>query len=229
MEINNSLNILRKVPIFAHLEEGELAKIASTVIYRRFRKGSIIFGEGDPGDFICFVKSGRVKIAKLTEDGREQILHFLQDGDLFGEVVLFDGGNYPATAEVLEASEIGMLRNLDLDNVIRSNTGIAVKLIKVLNRRLREAQTKVRDLALKDTFTRTVSLLLKMAGEGGVEKDGAIHIGVELSRQELANLIGTSRETVTRILSDLNRQKIIHLDGKGITILNKQKLSRLIY
>jgi CRP/FNR family transcriptional regulator len=216
--------LLKHVPIFADLADDEQEKISRIIIYRKYRKGMIIFMEGEPGDELYFVKEGRVKLAKLLEDGREQILHFVQKGEVFAEILLFDGGSFPATSEVMEDAEIGIIRNADLDKMLREYPDIAIKLLKVMSKRLRRAQMQIRDLALKDTFGRMASALLKLAGEYGVVKDGVVIIDFSLSQQELANLIGSSRETVARILSDFKRQKLISVNRQKISILNKNGL-----
>jgi CRP/FNR family transcriptional regulator len=215
---------LKHVPIFADLADEELEKISRIIIYRKYRKGMIIFMEGEPGDELYFVKEGRIKLAKLLMDGREQILHFVQKGEVFAEILLFDGGSFPATSEVMEDAEIGIIRNADLDKLLREYPDIAIKLLKVMSKRLRRAQLQIRDLALKDTFGRMASTLLKLAGEYGVVKDGIVIIDFSLSQQELANLIGSSRETVARILSDFKRQKLISVNRQKISILNKNGL-----
>ncbi|MBS4026697.1 MAG: Crp/Fnr family transcriptional regulator [Clostridia bacterium] len=216
--------LLKHVPIFADLADDEQEKISRIIVYRKYRKGMIIFMEGEPGDELYFVKEGRVKLAKLLEDGREQILHFVQKGEVFAEILLFDGGSFPATSEVMEDAEIGIIRNTDLDKLLREYPDIAIKLLKVMSKRLRRAQLQIRDLALKDTFGRMASTLLKLAGEYGVVKDGVVIIDFSLSQQELANLIGSSRETVARILSDFKRQKLISVTRQKISILNKKGL-----
>ncbi|MHB9093201.1 MAG: Crp/Fnr family transcriptional regulator, partial [Eubacteriales bacterium] len=164
------------------------------------------------------------KISKATEDGREQILHILQPGDVFAEVVLIDRGPYPATAEVIETGQIGLLMNNDVEDLIRSNAEIALKLLRILSRRLRLAQTQVRDLALKDTYGRLAGMLLILGKEHGAETIDGVKIDLPLSRQELANLIGTTRETVTRVLGDFKKYKCIDLEKQAIIIIDENKL-----
>jgi len=222
--MSNIVDSLRRVPIFADLSNEDLTKVAGLVSIRNYKKNMIIFMEGEPGEGLYFVKTGRVKIAKSTPDGREQILHFLQDGDIFAEVVLFDGGAYPATAEVLEDARVGIIRNRDLDGLIKENPDIALSLLKVMARKLRLAQATIKELALKDTFGRVVGILLKLAREYGAKTPEGTMIHLPLSRQELANYAGTTRETVTRILGDLKKSKAISIDKQKICIINEEKL-----
>lgn len=215
---------IRKIPLFMDLSPEETESLGQLTIVRKYRKNMIVFMEGEPGEALYFLLSGKVKISKLSSDGREQILHILQAGDIFAEVVLIDRGVYPATAEVIEEAQVAMLRNDDVENLIRSNPDIALKILKVMSKRLRQAQMQVRDLALKDTYGRLASMLLILARDHGCPCEGGTKIDLSLSRQELANLIGTSRETVTRILSDLKRSKVIDIDKQEIVIIDEQKL-----
>ncbi len=217
-------DFIRKIPIFVDLSPVEAESVGQLTILRKYRKNMIVFMEGEPGEALFFVLSGKVKISKLTEDGREQILHIVQAGDIFAEVVLIDRGPYPATAEAIEAAQVGILRNDDVENLIRTNPDIALKILKVMSKRLRQAQIQVRDLALKDTYGRLASMLLILAKDHGCPCDSGTRIDISLSRQELANLIGTSRETVTRILSDFKRNKVIDLDKQVIVLLDENKL-----
>lgn len=210
--------------MFFDLAEEDLQMLSEIILTRKYRKGMIIFMEGEPGDGLYFIKSGRVKISKMTDDGREQILHFLQQGDIFAEVTLFDGGSFPATAEVLEDALIGIIRNQDINRLVKNYPDLAIRLLQIMSKKLRRAQMQVRDLALKDTYARAVGMLYKLAKEYGEPCGEGIRITISLSRQELANSIGTSRETVTRILSDLKKNKIIDLDKQEIIVLNEKKL-----
>lgn len=216
--------VLKRLPLFGGLGKKELEEVGRLVIYRKYRRNTFVFTEGEPGEALCFVKSGRVKISKTAPDGREQILHIMEPGDIFGEIVLFVGGPYPATAETVEDSEIGMIRNQDIEDLIRRNGEVALTMLKIMARRLKEAQAKIRDLALKDTPGRTAGLLLRLAQTSGVKGDEGIRVPLDLSRQELASMIGTSRETITRILCELDRQGIINLDRYEITIRDPERL-----
>lgn len=180
--------------------------------------------EGEPGEAIFFLKAGRVKISKQAEDGREHILHFIHPGEVFAEVVMFDGGPYPATAEAVEDSKVGMIRNTDMDRVTLANPGIALGMLKIMSRRLRMAQKQIQELALMDTARRMASTLLFLAAEQGVPCRDGMAIDMSLTNQDLASMIGTSRETANRILGDMRRQKAINVDRKQIVITDMKRL-----
>jgi CRP/FNR family transcriptional regulator len=180
--------------------------------------------EGEPGEAVFFVKSGRIKVTKQTGDGREHILHFINPGEVFAEVVMFDNGTYPATAEVIEDCTVGLIRNADMEKIISNNPGIALGLLKIMARRLRISQQQLIELALLDTTRRAASMLLFLASEQGRQTEQGILIDISLTNQDLANLIGTSRETANRILNDFKRQKAIEVKRGQVTILDKYKL-----
>lgn len=220
----SNLQLLKKIPLFAYLDDEQLAEVEKAILERNYQKGRIIFMEDEPGEAVFFVKSGRIKITKQTKDGREHILHFINPGEVFAEVVMFGDGTYPATAEVVEDSTIGMIRNVDMERIIKSNPGIALGMLKIMARRLRISQQQLIELALLDTTRRAASMLLFLAGEQGVKTDKGIEIDISLTNQDLANLIGTSRETANRILNDFRRQKAISVQKSRVTILDKYKL-----
>ncbi|WP_366921972.1 Crp/Fnr family transcriptional regulator [Metallumcola ferriviriculae] len=216
--------VLRQIHVFAGLNDEELDQLAAIVLFRPYRKGMFIFMESEPGDALFFVQQGRIKLSKTLADGREHILHFVGEGQIFAEVLLFDDGPYPATAEVMTDATIGIIRNKDLDIFLRTHPDTSLKILKVMSRRLRKAQMQIRDLALKDTFGRLMSTLVKLAGEYGKETEEGLLIDISLSQQELANMIGASRETVSRSLNDLKKSNVIDFNRQCILIKNMEKL-----
>jgi CRP/FNR family cyclic AMP-dependent transcriptional regulator len=223
------LEYLKEIPVFLNLPDELLRMIHNHTIERRFRKGMIIFLEGDKGEGFHYVKSGKVKVLRTSDDGREHIIKILDAGEIFAEVLMFNNMPYPATAVAVEPSCIGMIRNVDLEQLVLANNVLALQLIKALSQRLIYAQQKIKNLALNDVMSRTVEILLRLSQEQGSKlEDGVIEIALDLSRQDLASLVGTTRETVTRTLSSLKKDKIIDFDGNKIRILNMDYLTHLI-
>lgn len=217
---------LKQIPVFAGLPAKELAEIHAITTERFYRKGSVIFFEGEPGEGFHYLRSGKVKIARLSEDGREHIIKVLSPGDLFAEVLLFNSQSYPATAVAMEDSRIGVIKNADLEKLVLGNNALALALIKALSQRLLYAQQKIKNLALDDVAARTAETLVKLGREHGrALPGGGVEIDLELSRQDLGNLVGTTRETVTRTLSTLKKAKVIQMDGQKIVIPNLNALS----
>ncbi len=215
---------LKQISIFSELRDEYLEKIHCISLLRKYGKGRIIFMEGEPGEAFFYVKSGLVKITKLSRDGREHILHILNEGHIFAEVTLFNKTVYPATAEVLEEAEIGMIKNEDLEKVLMENPELSLQLIKYLNKRLEEAHMKIRNLALYDTYARTAQALVKLVEDYGKESSKGIELDLNISRQELANIVGTTRETVIRALTAFKKERSIDINKNTITIIDLEKV-----
>jgi CRP/FNR family cyclic AMP-dependent transcriptional regulator len=220
-------NFLKNISLFAELSEPDLAVIGGLTITRNFRKNMIVFMEDELGEGFYYVKSGKVKILHTALDGREHIIHILGPGEVFAEVLLFQKGGYPATAVALEDSVIGMIKNSDLEQAVLTYPSIALQLIKVLSQKLLQAQISIKALAFSDIYVRTAQNLVNLARKYGKATDRGLEINIDMTRQELANLVGTSRETVTRTLSSLKKAQIIDLADHKIIVLQWDKLESL--
>ncbi|MCX7710040.1 MAG: Crp/Fnr family transcriptional regulator [Clostridia bacterium] len=215
---------IRHFTFFADLQEEELRRIAGISIERNYKKNMIVFMEGEPGEAFCYIKSGKVKVFRTYEDGKEHIIHILGEGEVFGEATLFSSIPYPASASVYEDAVIGIIKNKDLEKLISETPGLSLSLIKILSRKLIFAQQKIRDLAFNDVFARTATQLLKLASDYGTKSGTGIMIDIQLSRQELADMIGTTRETVSRAISKFKKEKSITEEKDKIIILDEKKL-----
>lgn len=221
----DKIETLKKVPVFSQLKEEDLKKLLSITIEKRYKKGSIVFMEGDRGEAFYFIKSGKIKISKSSKNGKELILNIYGENHVFAEVTIFNDISYPATAEVLEDAELGVILNSDLEKLIKQNADLGFNLIKILSKRLFDAQMKLKQIALNDTYSRTAHTILRLSKNLGKERNGKIEFDLELSRQELANMIGTARETVSRILSRFKKEGSIDIVGKKIIIKDIEKLN----
>lgn len=218
------LTFLKEIPYFSGISDAELKAIADIMIERTLPRGSLLFMEGEFGEAVHFVMEGKVKIYKTSEDGREHILYIAVPGDIFAEVILFNEVNYPATAEILEQARIAIIRNEDLEKVLKDHPAMAVAIIKVLNKRLIDAQQQVKSLALHNTHGRTAEMLIRLAMEHGSKTENGMELDLVISRQELANMVGTTRETVTRVLMAFKKYKLIEIDKNIIRITQPDKL-----
>ena len=225
---NITIDILKKIPAYSELDDKDIESIAKITISKSLKKGEIVFMEGDPGNAFYFIKSGKVKIYKTTADGREHIFTILSEGGVFAEVALFGDIKYPATAEILEDANIGMIKNEDLEELIRNNVEIALQIIKVFSRKLYLSQQKVKELALSDTYDRLARTLIGFAKDHGVKTHRGIEIKLNISRQELGNMVGTARETVSRSLSQFRKEGSIDLEARKIIIKDMKKLQEWI-
>jgi CRP-like cAMP-binding protein len=214
----DELELLRSVPIFSELTEADFQSLAKVANRRRYPKDSVVFFENEQGDFFFMILDGRIKVTILGDDGREVILSLLGSGDFFGEMALLDNEPRSATAIAVEDSELLSLHRNDFQNVLTDNRSITVGLIKVLTARLRRANHQISTLALLDVYGRVARVIVDMAREEGRRlKDGRIAFR-RATHQEIANRIGTTRETVTRMLKDLERQGMIHIEGREIIV-----------
>ncbi len=222
------LDFLGKIPYFTGISDDELKAIADIMTECTYRRGSILFMEGEFGEAVHFVMDGCVKIYKTSEEGREHILYFANPGDIFAEVILFNEVNYPATAQAVDDCRIATIRNEDLEKVLIEHPSMAVAIIKVLNKRLINAQAQVKSLALQNTHSRTAEMLLRLAEERGIKTPEGIELDLNISRQELASMIGTTRETVTRVLTSFKKYNAIEMNRSVIRIKSLDKLKEWI-
>ncbi|MBI3932362.1 MAG: Crp/Fnr family transcriptional regulator [Acidobacteria bacterium] len=210
--------LLRTVPIFAELSDDDTAALARLTSRRRYPKDTVVFFENEEGDSLFVIVEGRIKVTILGDDGREIILSVLGPGDFFGEMALLDNEPRSATAIAVEESELLALNRADFQGVVSEKASITTALIKVLTQRLRRANHQISTLALLDVYGRVARVILDMAREEGKRlKDGRIAFR-RATHQEIANRIGTTRETVTRMLKDLERQGLIHIEGREIIV-----------
>ncbi|MBI6546978.1 MAG: Crp/Fnr family transcriptional regulator [Cyanobacteria bacterium NC_groundwater_1444_Ag_S-0.65um_54_12] len=216
----NSLAFLQRVSIFSGVGQEALARIAAITGEKNYSKRSIIFHEGDAGDTLYILKSGRVKISKITEDGREKTLTIMQPGDFFGEMAIFDSLPRSATAEVIDdQATVFAVNKRDFERIILENPQIALKIMRDLTRRIRQVNQQVEDLAFKDVHERVASTLCSLSKiEGRPLAGSKILINLKMTHQDLANMVGSSRETVTRALNRLQDQEIISISHQQITI-----------
>ena len=210
--------LLRTVPIFSELSEPDIAALARLTSRRTCPKDTVVFFENEEGDsFFCIVV-GRIKVTILGDDGREVILSVLGRGDFFGEMALLDNEPRSATAIAVEDTELLSLHRNDFQSVLSDNRSIMSALIKILTARLRRANHQISTLALLDVYGRVARVIVDTARDEGKRlKDGRIAFR-RATHQEIANRIGTTRETVTRMLKDLERQGLIHIDGKEVVV-----------
>lgn len=224
--MNSFSNNLSQISLFDDLEETELEPLSKVSVERKYKENSIIYFEGDLGDNIYFIKDGKIKISKTTEVGEEVILYVLGKGDFFGEIELFDEGNVPNTASAITDSNIILVRNTDMKGFLRISPEVTLRMLKLMSQRLRISQMKVKDMALQNASSRVIGTLVNLAQDHGKKDSKGIEIDLLLSRKDLANMAGLSRETLTRVLFKLQSQGLINLEGRGIIIRNMEELMK---
>jgi len=218
----SATDVLRKVPLFSDLSEAELARFAEVTREREYPKNSVILFEDDPGDALYIVSAGQVKVVLIGEDGREVILSVLGDGDFFGEMALIDDEPRSAHVIAMRDSQLLVLRRDDFQAQLVAQPKIGLKLLRVLVQRLRRADEKIGGLVLLDVNGRVARLLLDMADEGGGPK-----ITRRLTHHTIAQMIGSSRETVSRAMRELVDRGFIDVTRREISIRNRDGLASL--
>ena len=214
-DLEAKIQFLRRVPIFGALNEDCLQRVASIMVEKSYSRKSIVFHEGDHGDTLYIIKGGRVKIAKVAIDGREKTLTILQPGDFFGEMAIFDNMPRSATAEAIDSDvRLFGLNKKDFER----------RIMKDLTRRIRQINQQVEDLAFKDVHGRVSSTLFQLL-ETEEEISGQTLTRLRMTHQDLANMVGSSRETVTRALNRLQNEGIIAISHQQIQILDRDYLS----
>ncbi len=210
---------LRAVPLFSHLRDEELGRVSKVSRQRSYPKNSVILFEDDPGDALYVVVSGQVKVVLIGEDGREVILSTLKDNEFFGEMALIDDQPRSAHVIAMEDSNLIVLRRDDFHKCLEEPPRIALGLLQGLSKRLRQADHKIGGLVLLDVNGRVARLLLEMADDN----DGKV-ITRRLTHHMIAQMIGSSRETVSRTMRNFVEQKLIEVSGKRVVIRNRPVL-----
>jgi CRP/FNR family transcriptional regulator, cyclic AMP receptor protein len=213
------INLIRTVPIFSDLEEATLKKIVEIGLLRKYTKNSIVFLEEESGAILFIISTGKVKVVRTDDDGKEVILSILGPGDFFGEMALLDGLPRSATVVALDESELFILHRREFLNLLESAPQIATSLLRELTQRLRKADEQIENLSLKDAVGRVATVIIRLADEMGKIRKGEVVIEDFPLQQDLANMAGTSRETISRTIHQFMRHD--YVDQKGNTLIIK--------
>jgi CRP/FNR family cyclic AMP-dependent transcriptional regulator len=209
---------LKAVPFFTQLSDRELDVVRAVAAEKTYPKNAVVLTEGEVGDSLYMIQSGKVKVFIGDEDGREIILKILSAGDFFGEMSMIDKQARSASVTTIEASTFLVLTHAAFEKCIEQAPQIGNMVMRMLAQRVREADRKIGTLALMDVYGRVASTLLELS----VYNNGKLMVGEKLSQQDLANMVGASREMVNRILKDLSDRGFISIESKSITIINRE-------
>jgi len=211
---------LRNVPIFTALSDSDLNMIASKMVSRDYEKGQMILLEESTGETFFIITSGTVKVTRLSDDGREVILALLGGSDFFGEMSLLDGEGRSANIVANEDAEVMTLSRRDFLEYLETYPKIAIALLEELAVRIRKSDQQIESLSLSDSEQRIGITLIRLAEESGTIKRGDVTVQNLPYQQDIANMAGTSRETVSRTLKLLEDKKLVKRNGSDITIFN---------
>ncbi len=218
-----------KVSIFENLNNEELIEIVKTINHKEYNKGDIIFTEGSTANTLYFINEGKINLYKYTKDGKEQILHILSEGDLFGELNLIKPSEYGFNSKSIVNSKICTLTKDEMKDIIMRNPEIGIKVLETVGERLGKVESLVQNLATNDVDSRMAYLLIDLMERYGETIENNISIKLSLSREDMANYIGVTRETISRKLKKFEDEKLIKIVGtKNIIILDEKGLKDYI-
>ncbi len=216
-------DILIKSQLFGGLPEEHITEIEKIAVDRHFNKGDVIFYDGDEGSGFYLVVAGSVSVYKLSPDGKEQILHILKEGDTIGAVPVFSGKSFPANARAISKSHLLFFDRKKFIQLITNKPTLTMNILALLSMRLREFTIQVENLSLKEIPGRVASYLLYLSQEQG-NKD---LVKLNISKLQLANLLGTGPESLSRALGNMKSKKLIEEKGANIRLINRTLLEEL--
>lgn len=221
--MENILNIISAIPLFNGLPADQLSAIRRIAVEKQFNKGQTIFSEEDETKGLFVVVEGRVKVYKVSSEGKEQILHIIEAGQSFGEVTVFTGQQMPAHAQTLAKSRLLLFPRSAFVGLVTANPSLALNLLAIMSKKLRQFAVQIENLSLKEIPARLASYLIYLAEEQG----SADAVTLDVSKGQLASLLGTIPETLSRIFAKLAGQNLIRVEGPKITLLDLEGIEDL--
>jgi CRP-like cAMP-binding protein len=219
---------IRRVPLFRDFADDEVAGIAATVTDRTYGRHEFVVREGDPGSTFFILVKGSVSVCRIMADGREMILAILKEGDFFGEMAMFDSSLRSASIKTLTEVEVGAIRHADFLVMLDRNPRIGRALVIALSERLRAANALIAATTSQDIRARLAALLLNLTDQFGEHVENGTRISLRLTNQEMANMIGTTRETVNRTLNRFWDEKLIDMRTPHVVVVEADKLRALV-
>jgi CRP/FNR family transcriptional regulator, cyclic AMP receptor protein len=223
MSILSNLDLIRRVPLFSTLTQAQAESVSDAVVKKRFKRGECIVEQGKKSNMLAIVLTGRARVVTTDSRGREVILATMNPGDYVGEMSLIDNQPHSATVRAEVQTDVLILGRVEFARCLPENTSMAYAVMKGLVQRLRQADRKIESLALMDVYGRVARALLEFAKP---DKDGELVIRDRVSRQDVAKMIGASREMVSRVMKDLEDRGFIELRDDGVTVI-KDRLTSL--
>ena len=218
--------MVKKAPLFAALDDEASATLMSSMTQTRLERGDVLFNEGDQGDRLYVIREGKVKIVRRSQDGRENLVAILGPGEMFGELSLFDPGPRTMTATAVAETQLLGLGNEDLNGLLQGRPGVAKVLLAALAQRLRRTNENLADLVFTDVPGRVAKALLDLSARFGRPVEEGVLVAHDLTQEELAQLVGASRETVNKALADFVHRGWIQRQGKSVVVLDEERLRR---
>ncbi len=221
------MNFLRGLPLFSNLDEKELIEISQFAYEKKVRKGNVLFTQGEQGSTLYLIVKGRVKVVLIGENGKELVLAILKKGDFLGEMSIIEDEVRSATVIAIEPSVFLTIEKENFMNFLMRNHRATLGVLRELSRRLRSADEKIGELAFQDVYGRVVSYLNALAKATGVKEREGIFINELPAKREIAEFIGSTRESVSRVLNDLNKKGYISLYRRSVVIRKKLNIDEI--
>jgi CRP-like cAMP-binding protein len=219
-------DVLRQTPLFSGLDDAAAASLLSSLSETRLRRGETLFREGDTGDRLYVVTEGKIKLGRSSPDGRENLMAVLGPGQMFGELSLFDPGPRSLTATAVTDVTMKSLGHDELSGWLTGYPDVARGLLGQLASRLRRTNDVVADLVFSDVPGRVAKALLDLASRFGRKADDGLHVHHDLTQEELAQLVGASRETVNKALADFANRGWLRLEPRSVVLVDVERLQR---
>jgi CRP-like cAMP-binding protein len=226
MAQKNDEDVIRRAPLFTALDDAAATTLRESMTQVKITKGHTLFKEGDAGDRLFVVVEGKLKLGTSSGDGRENLLSILGPGDMFGELSLFDPGPRTATATAVTDSRVLALANDQVIGWVTAHPQVSLQLLKRLARRLRRTNEVLADLVFADVPGRVAKAIMDLGERFGTKKDDGLHVNHELTQEELAQLVGASRETVNKALADFAGRGWVRLEPRAVVVLDYDRLSK---
>jgi CRP-like cAMP-binding protein len=226
MAQKNDEEVIRRAPLFTALDDASAATLRDSMTQVKVSKGQTLFKEGDAGDRLFVVVEGKLKLGTSSGDGRENLLSILGPGDMFGELSLFDPGPRTATATAVTDARVLALANDQVIGWVTAHPQVSLQLFKRLARRLRRTNEVLADLVFADVPGRVAKAIMDLGERFGTKKDDGLHVNHELTQEELAQLVGASRETVNKALADFAGRGWVRLEPRAVVVLDYERLSK---
>lgn len=221
-----NLDVVRRAPLFATLDDADAAEVMATMTPVRMERGDILFNEGDQGDRLYVITEGKIKLGRSSTDGRENLLAVLGPSEMLGELSLFDPGPRTATATAVAETQLIGLGNEQLVSLLGNHPRIAGTLLAALARRLRRTNENLADLVFTDVPGRVAKALLDLSKRFGRPVEEGVMVAHDLTQEELAQLVGASRETVNKALADFAGRGWLRLEARAVLLVDVERLQR---
>lgn len=218
---------LRKIPLLEGVPADKLSELAAAVEVREIPRRQVIYLPGDPGDRVFFIVGGRVKCSKVTRDGKELTLAYRGAGHVFGELCVIDGTPRDEMAEAMKNAIICELPREVFQDLLLADAKLAFAFAVIVGERRRQVETKLEHLVFRDVQAKLASLLLELGEEYGVEHEEGLQIGLKITHQEMANLIGSTRETISLTLAQFKKKGLLDLNGRTVVLKDQSGLTAM--